>query len=202
MKIIREINITRQQVLRRSLLVFSGGLFVSPFILNDKFLTYITIPLFYFLGTYFILYNFPSIIDTLHSKPIHYEDLLISYDNNQTFNNKFQKIHNLFMSAILSGLVAYFSEYIIINGFHYRPLIELFGILGGNILLYIKVQHMLGKLLLYTLYFLKKNEVKRRLSDSSRFELHDDEQDGIEIPKKRKLSDVDDEYDENEYDVV
>jgi hypothetical protein len=61
---------------------------------------------------------------------------------------------------------------------------------------------MLGKILLYTLYFLKKNEVKRRLSDTTRFDLHDDEHHELEIPKKRKLSDVEDEHIDNEYDVV
>ena len=50
---------------KRLLIPFSGLLFVLPFIFKEN-LMFATVPLFYFLGLYFIFLNFPKIIESVN----------------------------------------------------------------------------------------------------------------------------------------
>lgn len=144
----------------RILLPISIGLFSMPFI-DYMFLTYHYLPILYFLASYSVLLNFPSIAENLHKKPIYFEDLAIEN------NNKLMRWYSILMNFILSLLFALCSDYIIFQGIREKPILETLGIIGGSFSLYIKVQHSTGKALLTICHCIKQREiVKRKLSDS------------------------------------
>jgi len=135
---------------KRLLIGISGSLFALPFLINE-IQNLISIGLLYFLGMYFILFNFPVIGIFVSSKPHYIEDL---------DNDKYQKyciaLQNLFMS-ILFGIM---TDIFYMEKLHTRSIIEMFGILGGNIALFSNIQNVIGKTLLITLSYCNKRERK------------------------------------------
>lgn len=146
----------------RILLPISVVFFVLPIIFKDLFLNIITIPLFYFFGSYFIFLNFPFISESLHKKPIYVEDLILRQPEIHENDITFQRLYSIIMNIVLAGLFSLFSEYVIIQGIHDKPILELLGIIGGNFTLYFKVQNSAGKVLLYVCHVIKKREERRR----------------------------------------
>ena len=51
-----------------------------PIIFKELFLNYIYLPIFYFVGSYFVFVNFPIIGETLRKKPLYLEDLIIKIE--------------------------------------------------------------------------------------------------------------------------
>ena len=113
------------------------------------------IALSYFMGSFFLLVNFPYFSIVLHSKPIYFEDLSINTEN--SIDNRFKTIYETIMIVFLSILIAVFADYIYLNGFNVPPL-EFIGIIGGNISVYLRVQNIVGKGLLKCCFFFKKLE--------------------------------------------
>ena len=128
---------------KRLLIGISGGLFALPFLI-DELRNLISIGLVYFLGMYFILFNFPVISIFICSKPHYIEDL-----DNDKYRNYCIALQNLFMS-ILFGIM---TDIFYMEKLHTRPLIEIFGILGGNIALVSNIHHVLSKSLLITVSY-------------------------------------------------
>lgn len=154
---------------KRALLPVSAVFLALPWIFTDDLMNYYTFPIFYFFGSYFIFLNFPSIGENLHAKPIYVQDLIMVEDIEN--NEVFKKTYSIIMNVILAILFAFFSEYVIIKGIDDRPVVEICGIIGGNISIYMKAQNMVGKILLNFCYTMK--ERKRRMSEDLR--------DGIEM---------------------
>ena len=142
---------------KRLLIPFSGLLFALPFIFKEN-LMFATVPLFYFLGLYFIFLNFPKIIESVNKKPLYLEDLK---DEIYGTNQKFYKSYVVLMNFILSALFAGLAEYIFVKGIRNKPIAEVLAVIGGNISLYLKFQHTCGSLILKLchcckVYMLKK----------------------------------------------
>ena len=132
----------------RLLLPISGTLFALPFIFEKDLLLYTTIPLFYFLGMYFFLLNFPGIAETLHRRPLYIEDLEIARLGAPAPDRTFQHIYSIVMNFILAALFAALAEYVILQNVHERPLVEAMGVVGGNLGLYYKLQTALGRIMI------------------------------------------------------
>ena len=148
---------------KRFLLPFGLTSIIIPFFFQDYLIHYLWFPLLYLFGSFIIFFNFPVLVEYTHNKPLYLEDLTIQ----ETDNNKFRKIYIITMTFLLSILVSGISEYIIINGIRNKPIIELLGIIGGNISIYLNVQNVTGKILLKFFYFLKQREIERRKRSSS-----------------------------------
>lgn len=148
----------------RLLLPVSGVILTLPFVFDNELLNYYSFPVFGFFGSYFFFLNFPSIGELLHTKPIYVDDLVLSLDDSE--DHTFKQIYSAVMNLILSILVAGFSEYIIIQGVRDKSIIEICGIIGGNLSLYMKTQNVIGKLLLNLCNKLKISEVRRRRMSS------------------------------------
>lgn len=144
----------------RALLPFSVLFIVLPCVFREELLNVIAIPVFFFLGSYFFLLNFPQIGNTLHAKPLYVEDLIVEYNDIQ--DKTFHKIYTVTMNFLLAVIFASISEYIILQDLVNKPLVEIFAIIGGNVSLYMKVQNITGKLLLKIFYTLKQTEVRKR----------------------------------------
>jgi hypothetical protein len=155
----------------RALLPFAIGLLTLPFIF-PVLLTYYAIPFIYFTSSYIFFLNFPSLVASLQKRPLYLDDLILDSEDGDLRDNRFRKAHSLVMNFILAGLFAAFSEYVIIQGIRKKPIMEILGLVGGNLSLYFKIQHMAGKMLLRLCHCLKEQEVtKRKLSDSPRLDL-------------------------------
>tara|TARA_B100000686_G_scaffold142661_1_gene150102 strand:+ start:1085 stop:1552 length:468 start_codon:yes stop_codon:yes gene_type:complete len=137
---------------KRILITVSIGLFVTPIAWKSAN-NLIGFGLMYFLGMYFILFNFPEIGIFLSSKPHYIEDL-----DNENYKLCFIGLQNLFLSILFGVLV----DSLIIN-MDNKSLIELFGLIGGNLALFIRFQSLIGKILLIILTYYNER-YKRRLS--------------------------------------
>lgn len=139
----------------RLLLPVSGLFLALPCIFRDELMNFYSIPVFYFFGSYFFFLNFPYIGEILHGKPIYIEDLIV-VDTNSEIDHSFKKIYTVIMNFILAVLFSLFSEYILIKGIEEKPIVEILGIIGGNINLYMKAQNTVGKILLQLCYNMKE----------------------------------------------
>lgn len=148
----------------RLLLPISAAFLAIPFVFKKELMNYYSFPIFGFFGSYFFFLNFPTIGETLHGKPVYVQDLVLSMDG--ISDDSFKKIYTVIMNFILAILFAVFSEYIIIQGVHDKPMIEIFAIVGGNLSLYMKVQNTVGKILLGVCHWMKSAEVRRRRMSS------------------------------------
>lgn len=144
----------------RALLPFSVLFTCLPFIFPEQLMTFISMPVFFFFGSYFFLLNFPRIGNKLHAKPLYVEDLILEYNNVR--EHTFRNVYTVLMNFMLASLFAVVSEYLIIRGIHDKPFIEICAIIGGNLSLYLKVQNVTGKLMLKIFYRMKQIEVRKR----------------------------------------
>jgi hypothetical protein len=121
---------------------------------------YVTVPIFYFTGSYFLLLNFPGIVERLHRRPLYLEDLEIvsvTQENNKTF----QVIYSIVMNFLLAVLFAALTEYMLLQDIASKPIVEVAAILGGTLGLYYKVQGITGKLLICICHQYKTYELRR-----------------------------------------
>ena len=150
----------------RWLLPLAVVLFALPFVFKEN-LMFATVPLFYFLGLYFILLNFPKITESINKKPLYIEDLK---DEIYGENSKFYYSYVVLMNFILAALFAGLAEYVLVKGLKNKPVAEILAVVGGNISLYMKIQHSSGKIILKICnccknYMLKKQNVEIEMVD-------------------------------------
>jgi len=133
----------------RLLIPVSGALFAMPFIFRQDLLLFTTLPLFYFLGLYFFLLNFPGIAESLHRRPLHLEDLEIVRLETSTPDLTFQYIYNIIMNFLLAVLFAGIVEYAVFQDIRSKSVMEALGIIGGNLGIYYKTQTIMGKFMIW-----------------------------------------------------
>jgi len=143
----------------RLLLIVSLVFLTIPYIFREFLFNTYSFPIFYFFGSYYIFINFPIIGETLHEKPTYIEDLVMS--TNGIDDHSFKKKYSVIMNFILALLFSLFAEYVIVQGIEKRPIIEILGIIGGNLSLYMKTQNTIGKILLTFYSFMKTKEISR-----------------------------------------
>jgi hypothetical protein len=154
------------------LLPISAFLLISPLVFPDQLVNYITLPIFYFFGMFFLLINFRQVGEFLYRKPIYLEDLvveqrMIRLQNPSIFtgvynDNTLQLTYGVVMNFILAFLFALFSEYIVVKDVRQLPIIEIFGIIGGNLSLYFRIQSIVGKIIIKIFHIFKKKLEKDR----------------------------------------
>ena len=157
----------------RLLLPISGTLFALPFIFEKDLLLYTTLPLFYFLGLYFFLLNFPGLAESMHKKPLYMEDLEIARLGVATPDRRFQHIYSIIMNFLLAAVFAGLAEYVILNNVRKKPIVEALGIIGGNLGLYYKIQSNLGGVMIWICHKYKLRRINQL----------EDETEGIELPE-------------------
>ena len=135
---------------KQLLLCLSASLFSIP-IFVEEMRNLISIGMLYFLGMYFILFNFPVISIFLASKPHYIEDL-----DNQKYREYCIALQNVFL-AILFGII---TDIFYVKKVHMQSTLEIFAIVGGNIALITKIQHFCSKLLLIILSYFNERERK------------------------------------------
>ncbi len=145
----------------RLLLPISGTLFALPFIFEKDLLLYTTIPLFYFLGLYFFLLNFPGLVESLHKRPLYMEVLEIARLGAATPDRTFQHIYSIVMNFILAALFAGLTEYVILNDVREKPIVEALGVIGGNLGLYYKIQNTVGGIMICICHKYKLRKLRR-----------------------------------------
>ena len=170
---------------KRLLLVFPIIFIVmeNNIILFYRNIIYITITAFF--SIIILFYNFPILVNILHTTPIYYEDIELiehrieildtnSFDSNISTNTTIKlmdkkKLQNIF--CLINGTTGAFFIVIIINytyhGFKDSNLkfIEIVGIIGGLINIYFKFQTYLGKCVLSILFFIKKKNYQNLNND-------------------------------------
>jgi len=122
------------------------------------------IALLYSLGSFMLLVNFPYFSTMLHSRPIYYEDLRISDDTNAP-DDRFKLVYEMIMIFFLSILIGAMADYVYLNVYNLTP-IEFLGIVGGNLSVYLRIQNIVGKLLLKCCYFIKHRQETRELTNN------------------------------------
>ena len=147
----------------RLLLPISIVCFILPVLAKDVFLNVIAIPLLYFMGSYFIFINFPTVAESLHAKPIYIEDLILKEEEREERDDvTFKRFYSITLNVVLACLFAACSEYVIMQGIRDKPVLEILGIIGGNLSLYFKVQNSVGKMLLCVCHSIKRKEENKR----------------------------------------
>jgi hypothetical protein len=122
------------------------------------------IALLYSLGSFMLLVNFPYFSTMLHSRPIYYEDLRISDDTNAP-DDRFKLVYEMIMIFFLSILIGAMADYVYLNVYNLTP-IEFLGIVGGNLSVYLRIQNIVGKVLLKCCYFIKHRQETRELTNN------------------------------------
>jgi len=135
---------------KRFFLVPSVGLFIVPIFLQ-QLQNVIWIAIMNFSGTLLLLINFPSLSTRLHSRPIFVEDLIMEGDI------RYKKVYEIIMIFFLSLLVAIFADYLYVKGINTSPF-EFLALIGGNSSMYLKLQDMVGKIILKIAYHYKSKE--------------------------------------------
>lgn len=142
----------------RLLLPVAGTLIALPIAIPDKFNIYLLTPIFYFFGTLFICINFPRMGEIMHERPIYLEDLSLASGSQR---DKFKNIYSGIMTVTLALLFALFSEYVLSQDIFRKPVVEILAVIGGNLMLYIKAQHFVGKILITMCHCIKEREEER-----------------------------------------
>lgn len=181
-----------------------------------KYLSYLSlllIPLLLFLTTFFsvhkrILYmpfaatissfiffcNFPSIVLTLHTRPIYYDDLIMKDyedDSENIYDDSFRKrFQNIFRwtitvtSSLMAGVMVdvWYMRYTEIGGINTQgSILLILGVTGGIVKLYSTVQERLGNILMYILKKFKQREISRRRTRAQNIATEDAFQLGIQL---------------------
>lgn len=101
-----------------------------------------------FISAFIVFHNFPYTTKWLNVKPIYLEDLhaneIIEPEIKEKFEKLFSYIIQLFMSIVIASLILYFMNKIHEN----PPILELLGMIGGLISLFVSVQNSIGSILL------------------------------------------------------
>jgi len=137
-------------------------LFILPIVVEELY-SVVWVPILYFFASYFLFLNFPCVAESLHKTPIYFEDLKIV--EKDVTHDTFQKAYSIIMNFILSIIVGFVADYVIINGIRDKSIIEIFAIIGGNLFLFFKIQSQAGRILISACHYFKDNKVVRESID-------------------------------------
>jgi len=161
--------------------IFSYKIFFLPitiimpfFIYFENFQNIFYIFIASFVSSFILVFTFPQITRMIYKKPIYFEDLYLddkeqiknhikilhNIENTKKFQNNFILSQQIMMALAISLIIEYLTYKIINNSYE---TMELLGLLGGLISLYVKIITIIGKLFLGFLYYQKKKEKERLL---------------------------------------
>jgi hypothetical protein len=143
----------------RLILPVAGALLVVPFLVPEV-RTVFWLPFFLLFPAYFFLLNFPSIAESLHTRPVYFEDLTIvarGIGGDATF----QKVYTILMNIILAIIFTGIAEYTVLKGFDDQSFAEILGTIGGNVAIFSSIQNYIGRKLISLCYTLKSDDTIR-----------------------------------------
>lgn len=161
--------------------IFSYKIFFLPitiimpfFIYFENFQNVFYIFIASFVSSFILVFTFPQITRMIYTKPIYFEDLYLddkeqiknhikilhNIENTKKFQNKFILSQQIIMALAISLIIEYLTFKITNKSYE---TIELLGLLGGLISLYVKIITIIGKLFLSFLYRQKKREREKLL---------------------------------------
>ena len=94
---------------KRALIPFGLASLVSPVVFVEL-RNVMWVAVLYFLGSFCLLINFPSLSITLHSKPLYVEDLI-----DERNDDRFKMVYEVLMIFLMSTMIAGFAEYIFLR---------------------------------------------------------------------------------------
>ena len=167
---------------RKCYYIFSYKIFFIPisiilpiFIYFEHFQNPFYIFISTFVSTFIIVLNIPHLTKMLYTKPIYFEDLFLedkepiqknyikimhNIESSKKFQERFILTQQFILSLTISLVVEYFSYKLKNNNYE---IMEIFGLLGGLFSLYAKVITIIGKIVLFILYYQKKKEKEKLL---------------------------------------
>jgi hypothetical protein len=113
-----------------------------PFFLEEV-RNVIWIAVLYFVGSLFLLLNFPALSLAPQSKPFYITDL-VENENDR----RFVAVYEVLMIIAMSGMMSAFADYIYLRDMTNKSATEILAIIGGNITVYLKIQSITGKIML------------------------------------------------------
>jgi len=140
---------------KRALIPIGLASLVLPIVLTEL-RNVMWVAVLYFLGSFCILLNFPSLSITLHSKPLYVEDLI-----DERNDDKFKMVYEVLMIFLMSTMIGGFAEYIFLRNLPDRSPVEIVAILGGNLTIYLKIQNITGQIMLKACMCLRNRERSR-----------------------------------------
>lgn len=108
-------------------------------------------------------------MESLHSRPVYFEDL-VEVDKGVS-DDTFQKVYVVIMGFLLAVTFGIISDYVLLQDIEERSAAEMVGIVGANVMVFMKAENKIGPALIWVCHWAKGNKVVRnavhRISDSS-----------------------------------
>jgi len=139
---------------KRLLLPVALGLTLLP-IYIEILRNVVMIAILYFFSSLMLLFNFPWISLYFHSKPKYVEDIDIGEN---TENYDLRTIYETIMVFVMAIMIGLFADYIFLQEIK-GPTLEIIAFLGGIYSFYIKLQNIIGSILLKVFVKWKKQIV-------------------------------------------
>lgn len=153
----------------RTLLLVSVASIVFPIIYPEYLLTEVIFPVVCFTGATCFFLNFPIMGEYFHHRPLYIEDLREEADQSALI------IYHVAMSIILACAITTFIDYSVFLQIFNKSLVEFAGTVGGILTIYMRVQIVIGKLIIHGYYcvrpYLSCGRGKRKLSDTDTLEI-------------------------------
>lgn len=108
-----------------------------------------------FISFWIIFTNFPYFAGWLHTEPLYVEDLQIPNQKKQRFLWWYTHITNFFLALVMMGVMDY--TFAIQKKHHKTSAVEICGTIGGILALYLKIESVIAKLILFITYKWKKH---------------------------------------------
>ena len=139
-----------------------GTMFIVPELREAFYISsYITIL------SLLVCFRFPGIVQSLHSKPVYYEDLEDKFSLDSTVRNRYQRIFTIIQTIFLAISLGIVADFVIYKSHEVNNYIELLGIIGGLLSILNDIMVQFGKFILGMLEGKAKNHLPLVTSSSS-----------------------------------
>ena len=118
-----------------------------------------------------VCFRFPGIVQSLHSKPVYYEDLEDKFSLDTEVRNRYQRIFTIIQTIFLAISLGIVTDFILYKSHLVGNYIELLGIIGGLLSLLNDVMVQFGKFVLGILEGKAKNRLPI-VTSSSNFDIN------------------------------
>lgn len=138
--------------LKRTLLILPvAALVCSHFVPEDLYYSFPVLSPVSFVSFWIVFWNFPQFGSWINTRPLHVEDLQTCDARKKFFLKCYTHSTNFLLALVMMGLVDYTFA---IQKKHraVHSVVEACGIIGGVLALYLKIQNVLGVVLLHITY--------------------------------------------------
>ena len=118
-----------------------GAIFIAPELHEAFYISsYITIL------SLLVCFRFPKIVQSLHSKPVYYEDLEDKFSLDSSIRNRYQRIFTIIQTIFLAISLGIVADFVIYKSQEVNNYIELLGIIGGLLSILNDIMVQFGKI--------------------------------------------------------